>query len=296
MHNDRYTKYSKWKSKKGKHYNNYTLLDIMKHYRYNPYYTLDMLEEYLSVYYTDFIAYTNYINLLLDFGDCDSAKQVIDFVDDFFPSLDYTNFIRGKMRYYILTGQYDLANDLYIEYKDAIIERDPQDEVFEVVYGRLKNLDKYSTRSACNKYLYNQIIDYSYEDFLLHIQKHLADVNVQKEVPNPVIFAPSFPVYDILDRIRSTMPNDNRINFGFHNNFYTFRYEANGRIAYKSVDYFRVITINGTNNIITMYPLEHGEGLPYIDLSYLKEELEPSAKVRKISRVDKFYDKYGDNV
>ena len=72
-----------------------------------------------------------------------------------------------------------------------------------------------------------------------------------------------------------------------------FKYDNAGRISNKSVDYFRLVTIHGTNAFITMYPMHHGASLPYTDLNYLNEDYKNN-NVKRLSRVDKFYNKYGN--
>ncbi len=111
--------------------------------------------------------------------------------------------------------------------------------------------------------------------------------------PNPAIFNLDFPLEVVLTELKTLIPNDTMTNFGFYNNFYLFKYDNVGKVNRRSVDYFRVVVINGTNKILTMYPLEHGENLPYVDLNYLNPIYQkPSEK--KLSRVEKFYQKYNE--
>lgn len=141
--------------------------------------------------------------------------------------------------------------------------------------------------------MHNQLIDYQEEDFLDHIKKHLANYNMYLEKPNPTVFNPDFPFETVLNEIKTLIPCDIKTNFSFYNNFYVFKYDNAGMINYKTVDYFRAVVINGTDKIVTMYPLENGMNLPHLDLNYLSIMYQKPVS-KKLSRVDSFYQKYSN--
>ena len=53
-------------------------------------------------------------------------------------------------------------------------------------------------------------------------------------------------------------------------------------------NYFIVICLHNTNNILTMFPARDCEKLPYVDLNYLNN----SYVSERPSQIDKFYRKF----
>lgn len=274
-----------------KEFDNYLLGNIMKYYKYEPFNVIGQLEDYIRDYPRDYVGYTYYAKMLIDTGDLETAEQVLNFIDDTFPDVKKAEIKYHRVRLLMLSGRFEEAKEVFEQYKEAITSRDPKNELFEVMYDAITNNEK--RRSYNNRYLINQMIEYRYEDFLNHIKRHLADNNKDLDEPNAVIFAPDFPMEQILEEVKQYIPGDKKLFFGYYNDFYTFKYDCSGRVDNKSVDYFRIVTIHDTANFITMYPLDSGELLPYIDLNYLKEEKEES-KVKRLSRVDRFNQKYGN--
>ena len=272
-------------------FNNYELSQISKDIKYNPYSALKRIEEYLRVFPEDYCAYSYYIKILVDFGRFEEASSVFDFAKNTFPDKIDTNYIYGKIRFLMFTGKYEEAYSLYINYKEELTEKGFRTDIFETVYDIKANNAVLEKDPSGTKYLYNQSIDYSYDDFLVHMQKHMADYNKNSASPNPVIFSYDFPFEKVLSEIDKLIPNDKRIYYSFFYNLYVFKYDANGRVDNKTVDYFRVVTFYDTKDIITMYPMQHGDYLPYIDLNYLND-IYDYTKVKKLSRVDKFNQKY----
>ena len=288
-------KNEKFTNSNSEKFNNYELFQIVKEMKYNPYYAFSEIEDYLSRFPDDCYAYSYYIKLLIDLGRFEEAFSVLDFAENTFPDKIDINFIFGKIRALIFTGKYEEAYKIYTIYKDELISNDFRMSIFETICAiKVKNASLVKDISG-NRYLYNQLIDYSYDDFLVHMQKHMADYNIDSESPNPVIFSHDFPFDKVLSEIDKLIPNNDRIHYSFFYNFYVFKYDANGRINNKTVDYFRVVTFHNTKDIITMYPMQNGSALPYVDLNYLNDVYD-SKKVKKLSRVDRFNQKYSNFV
>ena len=68
-----------------------------------------------------------------------------------------------------------------------------------------------------------------------------------------------------------------------------FKYELCGHVDGKLVDFFEVVTLKDTNEIITMYPYKNKEKRECIDLTPVVKE-EP--KVKRLSQIDKFNQRY----
>ena len=271
-------------------YNNYKLFQIAKHMNYNPYYALAKLEDYIYEFHKDYYGYAYYLRILIDLGLFEEAKSVLDFIESAFPQLVDDYIIFHKLRLLLFTDNYEEAYNLYNRHNAVLLAKYPRTKVVEIIYEKFVNG---VVNSAYSKnYLNQQIVNYSSDCFLEHMQKHMNEYNIDVENPNPVIFNPDFPLNEIVDEINRIVPNDNRTYFSIFYNFYVFKYDDNGKIDNKYSDYFRVVTIHNTNKIITMYPMQHGEALLYTDFNYLNTE--KKVKTRKISRVDRFYQKYGN--
>ncbi len=282
------------RKKKEPSYDNYRLQSIIKWFKYEPFSTINNLEQYIDMYPEDVVAYIYYSQVLIDINDFELAEKVLKYIDDNYPNENDARILFNKFRILCLKEQYEEAKLFYDQYKYELFAIDPKVDLFEVVY-KTKTENNLKREDMPNRYLYNQLIEYKEEDFLDHIKKHLADYNMDLEYPNPVIFSPDFPLEVVLKEIKNIIPNDIGTNFSFYNNFYVFKYDNAGRINNKAVNYFRVITLNGTNKLITMYPLECGENLPYIDLNYLNSIYQkPRVKVR--NRIDEFHNRYSKNV
>lgn len=270
-------------------YDRYILDNIIRHYKYEPFSTLDRLEEYMINYPLDNIAYIHYAKILISVGKFDEALVILDFIKRVFPDIDGLALVYFRIKALMFKHQYEEALNLYRQHKEELLAGDPNNQMIELVYD-LKVLGNAKEKWG-GRYLYNQMIDYDYDLFLSHVQKHTAEYNETLDEPNKVVFNSYFPLDRVLKEIQNYIPSDNRLYFGFYQNLYAFKYDDNGKIGNKSVNYFRVITVHDTNSLITMYPLHNGANLPYIDLNYMQESSYSSAK--RLSRVDRFYQKYG---
>ena len=149
---------------------------------------------------------------------------------------------------------------------------------------RKMNRDKY-------KYLYKQIIEYNENDFLTHIEKHLMSYNDLDDRLNGSVFVSGFNVNEILAEIKKYIPSENGLCTGTLENIYVFKYDECGRVNNKLVDYFQVVALHDTCELITMYPIDYGEFLPYVDLNYMNKLDTP--KVKRRSQIDKFNQRFG---
>ena len=85
------------------------------------------------------------------------------------------------------------------------------------------------------------------------------------------------------------MLSDKMLYCGFVDNTYVYKYDCCGRVDGKVVDYFKVVCLHGTKNIITMYPIKKDHNLPCVDLNYLKEN---AKEIKLTSQIDKFNQRY----
>lgn len=273
-------------------FDNFDLFQIIKFSKYYPDYTLEELEKYISKYKDDCVAYTFYLKILIDKMKIKEAKKLIEFIETKYPNFEYIDFAICKVRYYMFIGEYEHAKAIYDKYKDKIVAMYPNDSIFEIVYAKLTSKEM-PIEAKNHNYFASQINDYSYDKFLKHIERHLANYNMDKKNPNPAVFSCDFPLERVLEEIKALIPNEERMFYNYFDDYYVFKFDEAGRVDYESVNYIRVIAIHDTNQILTMYPMISGSALPYIDINYLKEENE-KPKVRRLSMTEKFYKKYGN--
>ena len=271
-------------------YNSHTLYHIIKHIKYNPYYALTRLEEYIETYYKDYFGYLCYVKTLVDIGSFEEALSIIEFVESAFPNKVDSNLYYHKLRIHAFLGNYETAYQIYNDNKEEFLRIDNRVGIFEIIYNKkvYNNIERTSTPS---RYLYNQIAEYSHDDFTNHISRHLADSNQNDKSPNPAIFNQNFPTKQVIEELKTIIPNDNRTYFNFSENFYVFKYDNCGKINNRNTDYFRVVALHNKNELITMYPMKSGIILPYTDLNYLKPEKD-KPKVRTLTRTEIFNQKY----
>lgn len=135
-------------------------------------------------------------------------------------------------------------------------------------------------------YFINQIYDYSEEAALESIKKD--------EPTNLSHFSDLSIVNDLYHKIRGMLPTENICYNSILSNTYIFKYDSIGKIGGRVVDYIKVATIQGTNDIIAMYPYENKERAPYIDINPYLDDIENGIyKSKRVSCVDKFNQRYG---
>ena len=140
-------------------------------------------------------------------------------------------------------------------------------------------------------YLLRQVIEYRESEFLKHIKKHIVDSNDLIDKTNESVFAAEFNIIEIIEEIKKYIPSELGLCYGFLDNIYTFKYDECGRVNNKIVNYFQVVTLHDTCELITMFPVDYGEFLPYVDLNYMNKTNLP--KVKRKSQIDKFNQRFG---
>ena len=103
------------------------------------------------------------------------------------------------------------------------------------------------------------------------------------------MFLSDFPLTKVIDEVKKIIPSQEHLfSDGLVSEKYFFKYDGCGRVDNKITDYLMAVSIQNTKKIISIHPSLSGENFNYIDLNYLREE-----KTKKISRIDKFNQKYG---
>jgi hypothetical protein len=282
---------------KNKYYDNWKTKKIFNDYTKDIILAKEEIEDCLKDYPKDYSMYCYYASILVTLGNLAQAKEIIDKIEylmqndyDFFKiNNSYKtfkrNFFYSKLRYLIYSGQYQAFINLYLKQKkDFNINLDSCEFYCR---GQMNLLSK--NKREPNSYLFRQIVDYQENDFLKHIEKHQADYN-DIDKPNSSIFVPDFPIRNVIDETKKYIMGETKLNSGFIENMYIFKYDNCGKIKNKNTDYFKIISFNNTSDYITMCPMGNGQFMPYTNLNYLKDENMPM--IRKLSQIDKFNQKY----
>lgn len=266
----------------------------------DPYLALEKMEAYISEYPTHYNAYPFYASSYITLNRLEEARKVLDFIKE----LKYDSFFRKKenlveilnvgivfvtIKLLVAEKKYEECLKVCKENKELL--RKAHKEVQGVIlYCRKQLRDNININFSEDQYLYNQIINYSNDRLLEHLKKHDADSDIDEK--SIVMFSPEFKLEKIVEEIKTIVPKkENKYFTGMIDDKYFFKYDNCGRVANKLTDYFAVITLPDSNDIITIYPSMYGEKFNYIDLNYLKENDKP--KEKRLSRIDKFNQKYG---
>ena len=266
--------------------------------KYNPYEANRLFENYIKNYPNDYVAYIYYASNLISIQKFDEAKKVISFIehklenDKYF--IKYPNKLKltkkdllfNKLRLLMLEEKWSEAHSLIINNLKAISELKINGVVLFYCEYKMGLIE--IKRNEDNPYIFRQIIQYSEEDFLDHIQKHLSQEE-DANIINNNVFIPDFPITNVINEIKKYIPSNKRISHGFFDDSYYFQYNACGRQNGKLVDYIKVPCFKSSDNIITLFPTSKCEHMPLIDLNYLQEQ---SYSRKRISQIDKFNTKY----
>lgn len=287
---------------KNKYFNTFEFKSAIELLEKNPELSKLKFEEYLKKYPSDYSAYTYYVSCLITLGYFEEAEKHFEY-------LKKQNFIDNILNCELKKVKL-LQNNIVFSYIKLLCYQHKYEEMYHFCLENFSIVENIGLSSAffyCKKklnmidnslrygekYLYRQIIDYKESDFIDHIKKHLQNFNKDLDNPNYTIFSYDFPIREIIETIKNFMPSYKRLFVGFYDDTYVFKYDCCGRVNNKTTNYFKVICFHDTSNIITMYPCLNCENLPYIDLNYLKQNInEENMKVKKRSQIDKFNQRY----
>lgn len=269
----------------------------------DPFLAKTLYEEYLKKYSNDYSAYLYYTSLLITLGEFEKAEKTLEFIrNSFNNNFKYNrdpgrrdhfecNYNFTKARLLCYKKQYDEAHSLTFFPYSETSKNINLDAIRFYCKSRIEKLN--INRDEISSYSYKQIYEYRENDFIEHITKHMADYNQNIDNPNKYIFAPDFPIEEIIREIKKHIPSDKRLFLGFFEDVYFFKYDGCGRSNNKITDYFKVVCFHDTTNFITMLPLNDCEKLPYTDLNYLKKDEKPM--VKRKNRIELFNQRYNRN-
>lgn len=260
-------------------------------------------EKYLEKYPKDYSAYAYYIHILIILGEFETAEKILDFVEkqvilDKSFNKDANkighltqNFLFSRFKILMYQQKYNEVCRLFANDSEKLGNITLNAVIF-FCKSKLGKLDH--EKRDINAYLFRQIVEYKKSDFIEHIKKHLTDYNFDVDNRNESVFMASFPINEVLQEVEKYIPSSNALYPGFFENVYVFKYNGCGRDNYKIVDYFKVVTFHGTQNMITVFPSDHCQNLPHVDLNYLVPD-DKNVKEKKLSQIEKFNQKYRNN-
>ena len=273
----------------------------MSLYNNDPREALRQFEIYLSKYPEDYSAYTYYMSLLIRLGHFEDAENFVIWLENRLYSdqnyLSYPERVKilekhilfTKFKLYAYQERFEDMYELCLNHSDRINEL----EITSIIFYMKKKLGILNAeRSELSSYLLRQLLEYDEQDMLEHIKKHISCYTSEVDSQEKTVFYDSFPIQRVLAEIKKYFTPENRTYPGFIENAYYFRFDNCGKANNHLADYFKVICINNTDNIITIYPCLTSDNLPYTDLNYLRME-DDKPKVKTISQIDKFYKRYG---
>lgn len=193
-----------------------------------------------------------------------------------------------KLKLLCCQRRYEECYKLFLE--NEIILKENIDDYYSVLVFLRTELDlPIDVDESLYSYTIKQIFSYDEERAIEHISKHMNNFDC-KDV---LCFCSDFPLKDVYHQIRNLLPLETDVDYysGFFKKVNIFKYEGNGRNFRKSIDYIKVVSIQDTNKIITMYPYPNDAKLSYtnLDVDIKKED---SSKVKRISQIDKFNQRY----
>lgn len=275
---------------------------LIKLMEFDPFTARVGFERYLEQYPYDYFARCIYASTLIILHDFELAQSVLNDVElnleknyHLSTSLEKKN-IKQKDLFFGIVKLYSYMNRYEELYEYVLTHENLSCEcgIFEmmVLYCQ-KNLGLLNTnRQDAKCYLYRQIIEYRKSDMLKHIKDHLADYNTTMTDPDSNVFAPDFPLDKVLQEIKKYIPSEKGLCYGLIDDSYVFRYDCCGKDKNRLTNYFKVICFRQSSNIITMCPVYGCDKLPYVDLNYIKQNDCEDSKIKVLSQMEKFYNRY----
>ena len=259
-----------------------------------------MYRDYIELYKSDYSMKVQYAKNLIALGKFEKAETLLNMVEREYLSDDnYMNskkdmniflesLLMAKIKLYIYTKRYEEAYELIKQNPEAM--RHLIRSNLTVKFYLEKKLGLEYSDDILEHYQCSQIIDYDYDKFLEHVMRSHGEKTHSEGVS---YFDSTFPYEEVMEELKMIIPNNKRIYNGLIDNHYYIKYNQCGYDNDCVTDYFSLVTFDDSKEFITMYPIQEKEKYPYIDLNYLKrDELPPHKRVRRMSQMEKFNQKY----
>ena len=266
----------------------------------NPYKAVEDFEKYIEKYPYDYTAKVYYISSLISINELEKANKIFKNIEDTYDKLSEIlkkenridiikeKLLICKLKLLLYQKKYAEAVTLYFSNYDSLKSLGG----FIGYYLSLLRGSKIIINKKEDSYITKQVTNYSEDEFMEHIKKHMADYNQNDSTISKTYFSHEFPLSEVLQEVKKYIPSSKKLCYGFYDNTYIFKYNECGRDNNKIVDYFKVITFDKDDKYITMCPSANCDFLPYVDLNYLKKETNDEQNVKRLSQIEKFRKKY----
>ena len=281
------------------HYNEYKYKKIKNIKDTNPVLAEQLFVGYLDEYPGDYFAKCSYIDQLVTLNKLKEAREKLNELSEIISKDGYFKYVekekmhsfRYKMQYTIIRllmyeeNYYEALRQI-MEYKCKFLEGEVNFELAKIICLRKTGkLDQ--TKLDTITYVVHQFLNYSEEDLLNHIKCHFAEKSRKEEMNS--YFTYDFPIEEIVNEVRKYIPSEKAIFTGIEDSSYFFKYDSCGKYERKVENFFKVVCFYKTDKIITMYPVDYGEDLPYVDLNYMKQEEKYIDDRKTSNQLSKFY-------
>ena len=257
-----------------------------------PFRALESLEAYIKEHENDYHARIAYAYHLITIGDVKEAEEMLDYTQRNMDSdrrfnkkspsylLARKNMITARIKLLSFKEEYGEVLKYMYDNKREIIDNEIDTGLGKLYARTMAGLSCALSALEGEGYKINQIIDYSEERFIDHIQKHLSteegeilDLNVTK-------FNSDFPFDEVFSYIKGNLNVFTPLFFAYVEDTYYFKFDHCGKIGRTSTDYFKLVAFHNKPNFITMYPTLEGRFMPYTDINALIED-KPKTKIYK---------------
>ncbi len=253
---------------------------------------LNEFQKYFEVYPNDLSGKAYYVDTLIKNNDLETAEEVLVSVENYInnttPMESKENMIMVKVKLLCIQKRYQESYDLLKNNLRIFYKRGWHYNSLMTFLREKLGILTYEDYKQGRGYLNSQILSYDEKKAIEYIKKHQ-----NKEENEPLQFVSDFPLEKIFHDVRRTLPIKKRFNPNAFQNAYIFKYPANGYIFGRLVNYFQVITLLDSNEIIMMRPFENKGKEHFIDM--VSDEIEESPKLKRVSQIEKFNHRYGNN-
>lgn len=272
-------------NKKKKFHENYfkKIIKLSEEYRLQE--AIVEFQKYINNYPNDLDAYVFYADTLIKANRLEEAEIILKEASKL-PGTDLSkeDFILIKIKLLSVQNKYKECYELFKNNMAIFYKRNWSIDSVLIFLKKKLGLPNDYKGEKLDHYIFSQIVSYDKERSLEHIKKYHTHLN-----ENIVWFNPEFPLSDMFSKVQERLSSDNKMIKDIISDIYLFKYSGNGHIKTKLVDYFAVITLRDSNEIITMYPCENKGQNPFIDLTPIMED---SPKLKRVSQIDKFNLRY----
>ena len=292
-----FAKKEKQEQKEKNYYDSIEVGSIQKLINKNPLLARQRLEEYLETHPDDDFAFTLYASILTIFQEFELAEEVINSLEERIKNKKYlmeneskrmhtnASIVVAKTRILCHTGRYEELEKLLLD-NEYVVDKCRLGSV--LLYCKVKLGEKIKSRDEYDNYSTKQIVDYKEEDLIAMVDGK----RKQKDCDSDV-FNYDFPLSKVIEELKIILPDeDKKLCYGAIDESYIIRFDNCGRCNSKMANYFKVSCFENTSKIITMFPIDFGENINYIDLNYLNNTQTKDVP-KQMSRTEKFYQRYG---